>query len=524
VVVAKESQLSFFESGLWNFTFPDQLSAEQAVHYAMLQHPGPRSVLLIGGGVSGSLAQLLQHPSVHKVDYVELDPKLIQLGKIHLPPAATDSLEDGRVVVHHEDGRRYLSRTSDLYDVILVNLPEPFTAQINRFYTQEFFRLAADKMHENGVFFFSASAAETALGPIQAGYIKLLYRTATSVFPEVVVFPGQSARFFCSISPESLITEPEILVQRLRQRQLRLLYVQDHYILWDLSPLRQESFMAMIRQADESAVNSDLNPRAYSYNLLVWGSHYSPMVGKAFATLNNRSIWVGMFLLCFLVVALAVGQRLRSGRSSFPKIRVLYSVAIFGLTGISLEILIVFAFQIFFGYVYYQIGLLLALFMVGLAMGSITLSYYPKRRPIQIKTLMVFQFTLACFCLGLAVMLIYFPNWSAVSDHHFLYREAFSIISLAAGFIGGTHFPLANRLCVREQTGVGRTAGLIYAVDLLGSFLGCLLVGLVFIPLVGIFQTFLIMALVNITAILPFVVSWPNLSTSSPDVGVNSKR
>jgi spermidine synthase len=524
VVVAKENQISFFESGVWNFAFPDQLSAEQAVHYAMLQHPAPGSVLLIGGGVSGSLSELLQHPSVHKVDYVELDPKLIQLGKIHLPPAATDSLEDGRVAVHHEDGRRYLSRTSELYDVILVNLPEPFTAQINRFYTQEFFRLAAGKMHENGVFFFSASAAETALGPTQAGYIKLLYRTAASVFPEVVVFPGQSARFFCSISPESLITEPETLVQRIRQRQLRLLYVQDHYILWDLSPLRQESFMAMIRQADESAVNSDLNPRAYSYNLLLWGTHYSPMVGKAFATLNKRSIWVGMFLLCFLVVALTVGQRLRSGRSSFPKIRVLYSVAIFGLTGISLEILIVFAFQIFFGYVYYQIGLLLALFMVGLAMGSITLSYYPKRRPIQIKTLMVFQFTLACFCLGLAVMLIYFPKWSAVRDHHFLYREAFSIISLAAGFIGGTHFPLANRLCVREQTGVGRTAGLIYAVDLLGSFLGCLLVGLVFIPLVGIFQTFLIMALVNITAILPFVISWPTLSTSSPVVGVNSKR
>jgi spermidine synthase len=109
-------------------------------------------------------------------------------------------------------------------------------------------------------------------------------------------------------------------------------------------------------------------------------------------------------------------------------------------------------------------------------------------------------------------MLIYFPNWSGVSDHHFLYREAFSIISLAAGFIGGTHFPLANRLCVQEQTGVGRTAGLIYAVDLLGSFLGCLLVGLVFIPLVGIFQTLFILALLNLTAVMPFVISWPAVS------------
>jgi spermidine synthase len=165
VVVARENQITFFESGLWNFTVPDQLSAEEAVHYGLLQHPQPESVLLIGGGVSGSLAQLLLHPSIRKVEYVELDPKLIQLGETYLPRDVTAALQDGRVTVRNEDGRSYLSHTASKFDVILVNLPEPFTAQINRFYTQEFFRLAASKMRGGGVFFFTASAAETALGP-----------------------------------------------------------------------------------------------------------------------------------------------------------------------------------------------------------------------------------------------------------------------------------------------------------------------------------------------------------------------
>ncbi|NIR16667.1 MAG: hypothetical protein GWN86_23205, partial [Desulfobacterales bacterium] len=75
--------------------------------------------------------------------------------------------------------------------------------------------------------------------------------------------------------------------------------------------------------------------------------------------------------------------------------RILYSVTVFGLTGISLEILIIFAFQVFFGYVYYQIGILLALFMVGLAMGSFTFSYYPRNKPLHLRTLVIFQFTLA---------------------------------------------------------------------------------------------------------------------------------
>ena len=124
-VVDKENQLSFFETGLWNFAVPDQLSAEEAVHYALLQHPEPENVILIGGGVSESLGQLLQHPSVRQVDYVELDPRLIELGKSHLPLQVTAALESPRVSVHYEDGRRYIAQTSKLYDAILVNLPEP---------------------------------------------------------------------------------------------------------------------------------------------------------------------------------------------------------------------------------------------------------------------------------------------------------------------------------------------------------------------------------------------------------------
>jgi spermidine synthase len=509
IVVAKENQLSFFESGLWNFAVPDQLSAEGAVHYALLQHPEPKSVLLIGGGVSESLSQLLQHPSVRNVEYVELDPRLIQLGKIHLPVHVTAALKDPRVMVLHQDGRQYLAHSSNLYDAILVNLPEPYTAQINRFYTQEFFRLAASKMREGGVFSFTASGSETALGPIQAKYLKLLYLTALKVFPEVVVFPGQTARFFCSNSPGILTTQPETLVQRLQQRKLQLLYVQDHYILWDLSPLRQETFLAMVDQAGETGVNSDLNPRAYSYNLLMWSSQYSQMIGRVFSALSKRMVWTGMLILCGLVALLSFRQRFGAKSSSFPTGKVLYAVSIFGLTEISLEILIVFAFQLFFGYVYYKIGLLLAFFMIGLAAGSFTLSSYPRRRSSQIRALVTFQTILACFCLALAMVIVYFHNRPALNLHHFLYRETFSFMSFAAGFIGGTHFPLANRLLLTEQTRVGRVAGLIYAVDLLGSFLGCLLVGLVFIPSVGILQTLMILALVNISAILPFIISWP---------------
>jgi spermidine synthase len=218
------------------------------------------------------------------------------------------------------------------------------------------------------------------------------------------------------------------------------------------------------------------------------------------------TVWISISLICVIVVLSSLGKLSKVNASRLPKIRLLYAVAIFGLTEISLTILIIFTFQVFYGYVYYKIGLLLALFMVGLAVGSAVLSHYPKSRATLIRALIGFQFILACFSLALALVVFYFHNRPALIHGSFLYQEAFSFMSFAAGLIGGTHFPLANRLLIHDQKQVGRSAGLIYGVDLLGSFLGCLLVGLVLIPLAGILQSLVILALINLSAILPLTI------------------
>jgi len=195
------------------------------------------------------------------------------------------------------------------------------------------------KLNEGGILSFSASAAETALGPTQAGYLKLLHRTAAGVFREIVVFPTHTARFFCSNAEGVLTTDPHVLVQRLRQRNLRPLYVQDHYMVWDLSPERQQSFTAMVEGAEEKGVNTDLNPRAYFSNLRLWAFQYSPDTPKLLGALRPQNVWVALVAVCLLGVAASL-------RRSTLKVRVLSSVAVFGLTGISLEILLVFSFQV----------------------------------------------------------------------------------------------------------------------------------------------------------------------------------
>lgn len=132
-------QLNFYENGLLAFSVPDRMSSEEGALIPALQHPSPASALIIGGDGGGILSVLLEFPGIRKVDYVELDPELVTVSLRHVPETNRSALLDPRVRILHVDGRRHVREMSQAYDLILLNLPDPYTAQINRFYTVEFF-------------------------------------------------------------------------------------------------------------------------------------------------------------------------------------------------------------------------------------------------------------------------------------------------------------------------------------------------------------------------------------------------
>ena len=91
-VTARGTQFSFFENGLLLATTEDYLVAEETAHYPLLQHPQPKRVLLIGGGINGTVREILNHP-VERVDYVELDPAIIDTARRYLPPIDPSSFD-----------------------------------------------------------------------------------------------------------------------------------------------------------------------------------------------------------------------------------------------------------------------------------------------------------------------------------------------------------------------------------------------------------------------------------------------
>lgn len=96
---------------------------EMLIHPAMVTHPAPRNVLIIGGGDGGALKQVLSHP-VEKGRMVEIDPVVIEAAKKFFP-WLLPCLEDDRSELLVSDGKEYLEMSQDRYDIVYVDSSEP---------------------------------------------------------------------------------------------------------------------------------------------------------------------------------------------------------------------------------------------------------------------------------------------------------------------------------------------------------------------------------------------------------------
>ncbi len=495
-VTRENGQLSFFANHIWHFTHPDPYSAEHAVHLALLQHPRPERVLLLGGGVAGLVPEILKHPSVNSLQYVELDPDLIRLGARFLPEETRYLAGNPKVQVFFQDGRRFLALTGNLYDVILLNLPEPTNAQLNRGYSLEFFRIVLRHLSSQGVFSFAVGGGGgAALHPSRAAYLALHYNTLHRVFPEVVAFPGDRVRFFASPARGVLTADPQILLDRLKERQIHAQYVREYYLLAELAPPRQQFLSAVLRQQPPE-LNSDLNPRGFFYDLVLTGSREGLPWAEVLFTLKRlprAAPWLGLgalFLFAWMI--------LRKG----PAFCCLMQVLVMGLGAIALEVAVLVLYQVHLGSLYRQLGLLLAAFMLGMAAGGAWRSRRQGEPRFLARRLAGLQLGLAALALALAVALIVSERFPSLIPPEVFLQGGFFLLLALAGFAGGGIFSLSATLWRRTQPAAALEGGLLYAVDLLGATLGTLGMSLLILPVWG-----LIPALMGLAALHTFAAA-----------------
>ncbi len=489
-VLQEAGLFSFFGSGSWLFSTPDRYAAESASHPAMLQHPRPRSVLSIGGAASGLVDEILKYPDIQTVVVIEPDPELIRLARRLLPGELTAGLEDPRVHVAYEDAGSFLRRKEGAYDVILLNVGEPVSIQMNRFFTVEHFRLLKDHLTTDGLLSFSVSVAPEMLGQAQARLIGSLNATLRAVFPRVrLVMGGEGARFMAGLAEGALETDAIALSSRAQRYGLSLQYVNDAALQDLFSPFRARYVEALLEEQGTPPANEDFRPVSALQTLLVWSAQIHPGLEHVLLRITSggpAGLWGAIITLGAGFFVVALGCRKRWGRS--PGIAL--SVGAVGASQMVLQLCLLLGFQILEGYLYLELALIVGAFMVGIGAGSAVVDFLAARVRHPRRFLLLTQGGLMAHFAGSILMLLRFHSHQPVGSGAEL-KWIFPSLALMAGTLGGLHYCLAVRtLSVERGTAPGAwEGGGLYALDLLGAALGAMSVSLILLPVYGLITT-----------------------------------
>ena len=127
---------------------------EMLVHVALLYHPNPKHVLILGGGENLAAREVLKHESVQVIDVVDIDSMMFHLSKTnkHLRRINANAASDSRVRMIVDDAFTYLKNNAQRYDVIIADLPEPSSDALAKLYSRQFYMLVRRSLHPNGLF------------------------------------------------------------------------------------------------------------------------------------------------------------------------------------------------------------------------------------------------------------------------------------------------------------------------------------------------------------------------------------
>ncbi|MBE7125065.1 polyamine aminopropyltransferase [Bacillus mycoides] len=132
----------------------EQIYHEALVHPIMAKVIDPKRVLILGGGDGLALREVLKYETVLHVDLVDLDEAMINMAR-NVPEIVSlnkNAFFDNRVNVHVCDAKEFLNSPSSLYDVIIIDFPDPATELLSTLYTSELFARIATFLTEDGAF------------------------------------------------------------------------------------------------------------------------------------------------------------------------------------------------------------------------------------------------------------------------------------------------------------------------------------------------------------------------------------
>jgi len=505
-VTKRGEQFTFFTDGVPSITtpVPDIATIENFVHFSMLSHENPESILILSGGAGGMIFEILKYP-VKRVDYVELDPLLLKLIQKFSTPITEYELHDQRVRVHFTDGSFFIKRASERYDIIFIGLSAPQELQTNRLFSSEFFSIAKKRLAPGGIIVLMLPGSLTYISPELKDLNGCIWDTLKSVFRSVRIIPGDTNIYLVSNSDNLNTIKPDDMIKRLKERGIKTSLMTKNYIEYRLNE-RWQKWFEQSMQGRKTRINSDFHPLAVFLNLSYWNSLFSPYLVKIFKWFEGLSLKITAIVITIFTIFFSF---LFFRKPNISKYSLPYTIFTSGITDMILHLTIILTFQTFYGYLYHQIGLLVTLFMVGAALSCLYITKHLDKMKNGFSVFLILESWVIIFSLFLPLIFL-IPSYhlEKIETYYLLY-SIFLITSFLCGTLVGFQFPMATKIYLDAhlKDGIfGETAGLLYSADLLGGFLGGLLGGIFFLPILGFKDTCLVMAIIKASSLFLFLI------------------
>jgi len=473
-----------FVDGMLSASFPAPESYEPVAHWPLLAAADPGQILIIGDASLGVLKEALKH-SPKRIDYVVLDNAFVDLVEPYLERDDIAALKDPAMHIHYADSRAFVRNNKNKYDAVIMNIQEVPNLKTNRFYTQEFYSQISRILKPNGILGLSVVSSENYLSRQTRIFNASVYATLKSVFKAAEVIPGDSLMFLASLSKIDM--QKETILGRFNNRRISNHYFIPSYIEYKLQAMRRAELKKILEDTPGVEINRDFRPTTCYYFANFWLNKFASPLGYLVAA------------ILFMVIALSLFKKRRLLLSlSQRKESIL--IFVLGFISILLELILLLGYQIISGYVYWQMGILFASFMLGLFLGALlgnqSKNNYRRKHSIFLVILSLMIIGLSVCTAHLLPHLIYLPIISNM--------VIFITLLVLIGVIVGSAFVIAGFL-IRADS-VMEKAGSLYAADLWGAALGAIISTNFIAPLFGILGALNFSAVIGSAGLAIFLI------------------
>jgi len=199
---------------------------EMLAHVPILGHGRAREVLVVGGGDGGIIRELVKHRRIERIVQVEIDAGVIETSRRYLPRHSAGAFDDPRVQLVIADGREFMQRDGDAFDVIICDSTDPIGPGESLF-SAEFYSALPGRLRPGGVFVAQNGVPFHQMDELCASLRHLRARFADTHFYSAAVpsyIGGIMAFAWASDSPELREPQREVLAQRFAEAGIACRY------------------------------------------------------------------------------------------------------------------------------------------------------------------------------------------------------------------------------------------------------------------------------------------------------------